>query len=192
MSGESEAFSAFALITRIVFYSIPSLLLVWYFLLKTKSLGEWGITLPKKKDLVAAALSFPALLLIGLTISLVSAFVRGEPATTVFSLPNSVLTWVLLVISFLTSAYLEESYFRFYLLSKRTEMGLGPHGAVLFSSLLFALCHTYDGPWGFLNAALSGVVLAFIFLRFQSLHGISFAHALYNIVAYSLAAIPAA
>jgi len=47
----------------------------------------------------------------------------------------------------------------------------------------------YEGPWGFLNAALSGTVLAFVFLRFRSLHGISAAHALYNILVYVLGTV---
>jgi membrane protease YdiL (CAAX protease family) len=54
---------------------------------------------------------------------------------------------------------------------------------------LFSICHIYEGPWGFLNAALSGVVLAYAFLRFRSLHGVAIAHALYNILAYVLAAV---
>ena len=72
---------------------------------------------------------------------------------------------------------------------KREEMGLGPHRAILISTLLFASCHIYEGPWGFLNAALSGIVLAYVFLRFRSLHGIAIAHALYNIVVYALGAL---
>jgi membrane protease YdiL (CAAX protease family) len=91
-----------------------------------------------------------------------------------------------LVISCISTAYLEESFFRFYLLSKREEMGIGPHRAVLLSTLLFSICHVYEGPWGFLNAALSGMVLAFVFLRFRSLHGIALAHALYNVLVYAL------
>jgi membrane protease YdiL (CAAX protease family) len=68
-------------------------------------------------------------------------------------------------------------------------MGLGKHRAVLASTLLFAFCHVYEGPWGFLNAALSGVILAFLFLRFRSLHGIAIAHAMYNIFVYALGAV---
>jgi membrane protease YdiL (CAAX protease family) len=46
----------------------------------------------------------------------------------------------------------------------------------------------YEGPWGFLNAALAGTALAFVFLRYGSLHGIALAHGLYNLFAYALAA----
>jgi membrane protease YdiL (CAAX protease family) len=49
---------------------------------------------------------------------------------------------------------------------------------------LFSICHIYEGPWGFLNAVLSSVLLCFMFLRYKSIHGISIAHAMYNIAVY--------
>jgi len=179
-------FSAVAEAARVLMYNIPSLALVWYLLLKTKSLKEMGITLPQKKDFIAAGLAFPALTLIGVTISLVSAQFGETAALRQVLGPKTVTSWMILVFSCVSSAYLEESFFRFYLLSKKEEMGLGPHRAVLVSTLLFSVCHIYEGPWGFLNSALSGVLLAFVFLRFRSLHGVAVAHALYNILAYVL------
>jgi membrane protease YdiL (CAAX protease family) len=52
--------------------------------------------------------------------------------------------------------------------------------------LLFSVCHLYEGPWGFLNAAISGILLAFIFLRYRSIHGIALAHGLYNVFVYAM------
>jgi membrane protease YdiL (CAAX protease family) len=187
--GEGLEFSWAAETGRILMYTLPSLALVWYLLLKSKSLKEMGITLPRKKDYIAASLAFSALTLIGVTISLVSAQSGEASARLQFHSPQTVTAWTVLAISCVSSAYLEESFFRFYLLSKREEMGLGPHRAALVSTLLFSVCHIYEGPWGFLNSALSGVVLAFVFLRFCSLHGVAIAHALYNILAYVLEAV---
>jgi len=182
-------FSWTAEAARVLLYTLPSLTLVWYLLLKVKSLKAMGIKLPQKKDFIVASLAFCALTLIGVTISLVSARF-GEATALRHSLsPKTVTAWAVLVISCVSSAYLEESYFRFYLFSKKEEMGLGPHRAVLVSTLLFSICHIYEGPWGFLNAALSGVALAYIFLRFRSLHSVAMAHALYNILAYVLGAV---
>jgi membrane protease YdiL (CAAX protease family) len=181
-------FSWTAETARILMYTLPSLALVWYLLLKVKSLKAMEIRLPQKKDFIVASLAFSALTLIGVTISLVSAKF-GDAAALRHSLsPQTAAAWAVLVLSCISNAYLEESYFRFYLLSKREEMGLGPHRGVLVSTLLFSLCHIYEGPWGFLNAALSGVVLAYVFLRFRSLHGVAIAHGLYNILAYILVA----
>ena len=189
--GEPVEFSITVEIIRILMYSVPSLLLIWYLMLKVKSLREWGITIPRKRDIVPAALAFPSLFLIGLTISLISPHIDGIPAGPRFLPPQTAISWIFLVISCFSTAYLEESYFRLYLLSKRKEMGLGPHRAILLSTLLFSVCHAYEGPWGFLNAALSGVVLAFIYIRFHSLHGIAIGHALYNILVYALGSLPA-
>jgi membrane protease YdiL (CAAX protease family) len=182
--GETLEFSWTAETWRIFMYTLPSLALVWYLLLRAKSLREMGIKLPQKKDFVIASLAFSALTLIGVTISLVSAQFGDAAALRQFLRPQTAAAWAVLAVSCVSNAYLEESFFRFYLLSMKEEMGLGPHRAALVSTLLFSICHIYEGPWGFLNAALSGVVLAYIFLHFRSLHGIAIAHALYNILAY--------
>jgi len=188
-SGETVGYSEAVEIARIFLYNLPSLALVWYLLLRVKSLREWGITIPRKSDLLPAITALPALVLIGLTISLVSRYFVEIPSGSRFLPPQNVISWAILVTSCISTAYLEESFFRFYLLSKREEMGIGPHRAVLISTLSFSICHIYEGPWGFLNAALSGVLLAYIFLRYRSLHGIAFAHAFYNVLVYALGAI---
>jgi membrane protease YdiL (CAAX protease family) len=184
---ETAGFLVTAEIARIFLYNIPSLAPVWYLLLKAKSLKEWGITFAWKKDIIPAVLSLPALVLIGLTISRAAALFEEIPSGPRLLPPQTAISWGILVFSQLSTAYLEESFFRFYLLSKQKEMGIGPHRAILVSTLLFASCHIYEGPWGILNAVLSGIVLAFIFLRYRSLHGIALAHALYNILVYILA-----
>jgi len=178
-------FSLTAETWRILLYTLPSLTLIWYLLLRVKSLREMGITFPRKKDFIVASAAFAALTLIGVTISQVSAQF-GEAALHQSLSPRTAAGWAVLVFSCVSSAYLEESFFRFYLLSKREEMGLGPLSAALGSAMLFSICHIYEGPWGFLNSALSGLVLAFTFLRFRSLHGVAVGHALYNILAYIL------
>ena len=192
LSGEAAEnpveFSAITETARIFLYNIPSLALVWYLLLKEKSLKEWGITLPGKRDFISAVMAPPALILIGMAISIASRHFDEIPSGSRFLPPQGFFPWIILIISCISAAYLEESFFRFYLLSKRKEMGLGPHRAVLVSVVLFSLCHMYEGPWGFLNAVLSGIVLAFIFLRFRSLHGIAFGHALYNVLVYVMGA----
>ena len=184
--GEPVEFSPFAETMRVLTYTIPSLVLVWYLLLKVKSFRQWGVSFPRKKDIIPALISFPALVLIGLTISFVSHKFGNFPASPLFLPPADIISWVIMAFSCICSAYLEESFFRFYLISKRETMKLGPHRVVLISTLMFSCCHLYEGPWGFLNAALSGILLAFVFLRYRSIHGIAFAHAMYNILVYGL------
>jgi len=188
-------FSANAEIARIVLYTGPALALVWYLMLKVKSLKEWGVTLPGKGDIIPAAISFPAIVLVGFGITVAARHLGGLPEIPRILPPTTVVPWVILVVSVFGAAYLEESFFRFYLLAKRDgangttgygPMELGPHRAVLVSTVLFAFCHTYAGLWGFLNAAISGAVLAYVFLRYRSLHGITFAHGLYNIIVFAI------
>ena len=188
---ETVEFAAYGEIVRIFFINLPSLALIWYLLLRKRRLENWGVGFSPKKDLVSAALSLPALVCIGLTVSLVSPYFDEIPSGPRFLPPGNTVSWIILILSCFSTAYLEESFFRFYLLSKRTQLGLGPYRAVLISTLLFSVCHMYEGPWGFLNSALSGIVLAFVFLRFRSLHGISAAHALYNILSFFLRTLPA-
>jgi membrane protease YdiL (CAAX protease family) len=91
--------------------------------------------------------------------------------------------------SCILAAYLEESFFRFYILSRRDELKLSAIPAMIVSVALFSICHIYEGPWGFLNAFLSAVILAFVFLRYNALHGIAIAHGLYNIAVYFINAM---
>ena len=188
--GGPELFSLQAELARILLYNIPSLALIWYLLLKVKSLKEWGIAPPGKKDLLPGLCALPALILIGFIIAFIAPRVSESGASPqVF--PDTVPGWIILVISCLSTGYLEESFFRFYLLSKREEMGIGLWSAALLSVAGFSLCHIYEGPWGFLNAVLSGTVLAFVFLRRRSLHGVALAHGLYNVFVYAMAALQA-
>jgi len=188
-------FSPYAEIIRIFLYNIPSLALIRYLLLRTgrpenRGVGFFGVNAVKtspvsrKKDIVSTALSLPALVCISLAISQISFYIKGIPSGPRFMPPQNAVSWIILIFSCFSTVYLEESFFRFYLLSKGIRLGIGPRRAVLISTLLFSICHIYEGPWGFLNAALSGTVLAVVFLRFRSLHGISAAHALYNILVY--------
>jgi membrane protease YdiL (CAAX protease family) len=183
-TAEIIEFSPYAEIVRISLLNIPSLALIWYLLLRTRRLENWGVGFSPKRDLISLGLSLPALVCIGWTVSKVSPYISEIPSGPWFLPPQDTFSWVILAFSCLSTGYLEESFFRFYLLSKRTDMGIGPYRAVLISVLLFSVCHIYEGPWGFLNSALSGVVLAFVFLKFRSLHGIAIAHAVYNILVY--------
>jgi membrane protease YdiL (CAAX protease family) len=182
-------FSPFDELSRIILYTIPALALIWYLLLKSRRLKGLGIGLPGKKDLFSIALALPALLLIGLSVSFISPYFSKIPRGPIIIPPQGIFSWVILVFSSLSTGYLEESYFRFYLLSKNEEMGLNPLPAGVLSTLLFSICHVYEGPWGFLNAVLAGMVLAFVFFRYRSLHGLAIAHGAYNVLVYVLGAL---
>ena len=184
----TEGFSSVNEIIKILFYFIPSIALIWYLLIKSWKLEFWAVR-PGRKDLTACLVTFPVLLITGFIISYISSAVNGASAQTTLYSPGNSAEWIILCFSCIFSAYLEESFFRFYLLKKREELNLNATSALMLSVALFSICHIYEGPWGFLNAVLSGTFLAFIFLRYNSLHGIAIAHALYNISVYIINAV---
>ena len=181
-------FSIAAQITGILLHIIPSLVLVWYLILRSRRLEDWIIR-PGRKDIISGFITLPCLLLIGAAVSFVSSFIGGSQAQISLGLPSTVPGWLVLCVYCICAAYLEESYFRYYLLTRNDELNLSASSALLLSTALFSICHIYEGPWGFLNAALSGAFLCFIFLRYNSLHGTAIAHGLYNILAYIVSAI---
>jgi membrane protease YdiL (CAAX protease family) len=182
------AFSAAGELRRIFLFNIPSLALIWYLLLRPASRFS-----PEKKqlprfclqDLYSALFALPALLLIGFSIALVSSHFE-IPAGINIEAPSGISGWTVMALSCLSTGYLEESYFRRYLLGRLEAFGLSPLMAILTGVLLFSFCHIYEGPWGALNAFLAGTMLSLIFVRFRALHGIALAHGLYNIFVYAM------
>ncbi|MDR2618568.1 MAG: CPBP family intramembrane metalloprotease [Treponema sp.] len=184
----SIPFSSIRELSRTFSYTIPSLALIWYLVLEKKSLGlEGKRRKPGFRDIYPFVLGFPALILIGLGISFLISLFSAFPAPLRIEAPGEASGWVIMAFSCIGTGYLEESYFRFYFLEKLEETGTCLWVRVLLSVLLFAFCHIYEGPWGVLNAALAGCVLAFLYEKFRSLHGIAWAHGAYNAFVYVIA-----
>jgi len=183
MPAAQTGFSTSAALSGIFMRSIPSLALIWFLLLKKKKLKDWGIR-PGLKDLISGIITLPGLLIIGFMVTYASSKIGETSLKITLYSPSTVPEWIILSLSCLFAAYLEESFFRFYLLSRRNELKISAVCAFALSVALFSICHIYEGPWGFLNAVLSSALLCFMFLRYKSIHGISVAHAMYNIAVY--------
>jgi membrane protease YdiL (CAAX protease family) len=201
---ELTAFSTTGELKRILLFNTPSLALIWYLILRPETCrrdckyrafsprfpagqpGKRAIPRFRRQDLYSILFAFPALLLTGFCISLVSSRFYEIPAGMNIEAPPHIAGWVVMVLSCLSTGYLEETYFRYYLLEKLEIFGLSPLMAILMGVLLFSFCHLYEGPWGVLNAFLAGVILSLIFVRFQSLHGIALTHGLYNVFVYAM------
>jgi len=181
--GAHAGFSVSAALSGIFLRSIPSLVLIWFLLLKKKKLNDWGIR-PGLKDLISGIITLPCLLIIGFMVTYTSSKIGETSLQITLVSPSSGSEWIILCLSCLFAAYLEESFFRFYLLSRRNEFNMSAACSFALSVTLFSICHIYEGPWGFLNAVLSSTLLCFMFLRYKSIHGISIAHAMYNIAVY--------
>ncbi|MDR2068254.1 MAG: CPBP family intramembrane metalloprotease [Spirochaetaceae bacterium] len=168
-------------LSRIVVHNIPSLALIWYIAGVT---GKIRIPKPCIRDLKAALIAFSALAVIGFCASLALLPLRDLFLPLVIEPPGTFLQWAVMIPSVLSSAYVEESYFRFYLLIRLEESEAGPGKGVFLSVFLFSLCHIYEGIPGVVNALLAGTCLSLLFLKYRSLHGLAWAHGAYNAAVY--------
>ena len=194
----SIPFSLLRELGRTLTYTVPSLALLWYLLsdrngfsaLKEVPINKNDI----KQDLIPFAIGFPGLIIIGIFISLMVTHFSGLTPPPKVEAPATIPGWFVMVFSCLGTGYLEESYFRYYLLKSgipAVPENLIPEIVlrIVISTLLFSLCHLYEGPWGVVNAILAGVLLSVLFIRFRSLHGIAWAHGAYNIFVYTMGSI---
>jgi membrane protease YdiL (CAAX protease family) len=186
---ETIPFSMVRELGRTLTYTIPSLALLWYIFPDKKGFPSLKKAKIKKQDFPPFAIGLPGLIIIGLSISLLVSFLSLryglEPPLKVEA-PGSVLGWIVMVFSCLGTGYLEESYFRFYLLTKLEKQQPSALMRIIFSTILFSFCHIFEGPGGIINAMLAGFLLSWLFNRFKSLHGIAWAHGAYNIFVYSI------
>jgi membrane protease YdiL (CAAX protease family) len=185
-------------LNRIFGYNIPSLLLLWCFShIKGKEIFP---AKPQSGDFQSLIIALPGLLGIGLGISLLSSIVPlPETTITMVEAPGEPASWILTILSCFSTGYLEETYFRRCLLdcflqpkpgtqaagTGALHVKAGPIPGILVSTALFSLCHIYEGPWGVLNAALAGLLLSLIYIHYGALHGLAWAHSLYNIFIYA-------
>jgi membrane protease YdiL (CAAX protease family) len=189
LSGGSPGFVEFSVLrelNRLLLYSLPAFALIWRLLLHFKSLRDWDAAKPRLRDLRAFLLAFPGLLGIGLGISLLNPLFFGDAPIPRLETPGNLPGWIILAASSLGTGYLEESYFRFYLLNMLETTGLGKRRRIFISVMLFSFSHLYEGPGGTINALLAGLLLSAIYLREGSLHGVAWAHGGYNLLVYAL------
>ncbi|MDR3166376.1 MAG: CPBP family intramembrane metalloprotease [Treponema sp.] len=171
---------------RILTYILPSLALLGYLIRRTKGFAEWGLTKPERGDFFSFFFAFPLLFLFGWVLSFFASRILSLPLPPRVEVPHTLLQWLVIFLSCIGTGYLEEGYFRFYLLKTFEAAGMGM--GIFFSVLLFTLCHSYEGPWGMANAALAGFLLALVFKKWGRIHGIAWAHGAYNIMVYVLEA----
>jgi len=172
-------------VSRILLYNIPALLLILHLLLRDFSPREAGFARPDRHDALTAVLALAGLLVAAALLSLTAKNVAAGDALPIPEAPRGALQWLLMLGAAITTAYLEETYFRAYLLTRFGHAGIARAPRILVSVLLFSFCHLYEGTWGILNAVAAGCILALLYERRQSVHGIAWAHAAYNALVYA-------
>jgi membrane protease YdiL (CAAX protease family) len=182
-------------IIRIFSYTLPSLGLILYLLYRHNkappTLGNQGIVKPRLQDLRIGGITLLGLGCIGFCIAglpplvnpLLTPYIQ-IPSSPRLEAPQGLLAWLVILVSCLGTGYLEESYFRLYLLLRLEVAGIGIRKGMFLSCILFSICHAYEGPWGILHAALAGILLSLVFIRHHSFHGIAWAHGAYNGLVY--------
>ncbi|MDR0524568.1 MAG: CPBP family intramembrane metalloprotease [Spirochaetaceae bacterium] len=164
--GTGPGFSAEGELLRLFLYTLPAFGVLAF----RKKTARPGL-----QDVITCGWVLPALILLGLGVS------AGEGPGIPPVLPKNLPEWTILALSCLGTGYMEESFFRLYLPWKLEEAGLPWGKGVFIAAGLFALCHIYEGPGGFLFAGLAGICLALGSGRSRSLHGIAWAHGGYNL-----------
>jgi hypothetical protein len=159
---------------RIGAYYLPGLALIWYLLYRSPG-NHAAIPRPSVRDLISFGLTF--LCLVGINRMIIALFPSAQ--SIVIELPHGPGSFVVAAALCVCTGYLEESYFRYYLLYNRTSRQL--IGMIVLSTLLFALCHRYEGSAGMINAGIAGLALSAVFVGTHSFHGIALAHGCYNI-----------
>ncbi|MDR0377750.1 MAG: CPBP family intramembrane metalloprotease [Spirochaetaceae bacterium] len=180
---EPLGFDVSQALSRLFGYTIPAIALIVCLLVlrggKTRLPGP-----PGSRDIRSAALALPGLFGAGLFISFISLTLFPGAAAVMVEAPQGLPAVIVMFFSCLGAGYLEEFYFRYYLSLRFKEAGLSIVPAIGLSALLFSICHLYEGPWGALNAFLAGVLLSLVYKKYRGLHGIAWAHSLYNVFVY--------
>ena len=186
---ETIPFSLLHELARTLTYTVPALALVWYIMSDKNGVSALKEEKPAAEDALLFAIGFPSLVILGLGISFLVPLFQGCQGLTPppkVQTPVTIIGWIVLFFSCMGTGYLEESYFRFYLLTRLENVLPRPVFRVILSTILFSVCHVYEGPWGIVNAVLAGILLSALFIRFRSLHGIAWAHGAYNIFVYAM------
>jgi membrane protease YdiL (CAAX protease family) len=170
-------------LSRVLGFTVPALALIGYLLAlrggKARLPGR-----PRSGDFLSLAVALPGLLGLGLLISLTASAVSSGPHALTVEAPRGLPAVAVMFFSCLSAGYLEEFYFRYYLSLRFKQAGMGEPFVIGLSVLLFSLCHIYEGLWGALNAFLAGILLSLVYKKYRALHGIAWAHGLYNAFIY--------
>ncbi|MEO3756134.1 type II CAAX endopeptidase family protein [Streptomyces sp. B6B3] len=100
------------------------------------------------------------------------------------SLPDVWWKIPVLILSAVQNAVVEEVIVVGYLLRRLTQLGWGPVGVLLGSSLLRGSYHLYQGIGGFFGNVAMGVIFVWLYRRWGRVMPLVVAHALIDVVAF--------
>jgi membrane protease YdiL (CAAX protease family) len=126
-------------------------------------------------------------------ISFITALVAGlfgevEPSVFAAVPPgeDELLRWIPLAVMMLSVAWVEELFFRGYLLTRLRQVGASSRGAIVVAALLFSVGHGYQGVGALVFSFAAGLFLGILWVRKPSIVNLTIGHAIYNVVALAL------
>jgi membrane protease YdiL (CAAX protease family) len=152
---------------------------------QTISLKTVGYKKPSKNDLLWSLIGTIALLALATGISLLAGLLNPELELPYLQAPQKSIEWLVMILESFSTGYVEETFFRVYLLQRFKEYQVSLPVSSIISILLFSLCHLYEGPLGLLNATIGAIILTFLYLKTGSVHTPAWAHGLYNCIVYA-------
>ena len=165
--------------------ALPQAALILY-LIKIKGIGtlkKFGIKKIRLKDIPGGFLVLAGILLSIIPITIITSIIQSR--TENFS--DGIIWYIdrisilpLIFITCLATGYLEELFFRVYLITMLEKIGLQIKFVIPAAAFLFASGHIYQGISGFAVTFIIGIVLSFFFLKKRNIHRIAIGHALYN------------
>ena len=93
---------------------------------------------------------------------------------------NSISAMIMFFFTSQVTGWSEEMFFRGFLLRRILVLSENPLGPIIFTSLIFAAGHLYQGAAGFIVTFGIGLALSYYYYKRNDLAAISIAHGLYN------------
>lgn len=138
---------------------------------------------------VSSAIAIAAVLFVlSLVISLLGDhFNVGSPAVFSGVFPvDTVWGWSATTVLMLTVAWVEELFFRAYLILRLRQLHAQPFVAITIAALLFSVGHGYQGALALVFSFSAGVILGILWMRRPNLIAFTIGHGAYNIVALAV------
>uniref|UniRef100_A0A7C3IHC9 CPBP family intramembrane metalloprotease n=1 Tax=Gracilinema caldarium TaxID=215591 RepID=A0A7C3IHC9_9SPIR len=172
-------------LSRIFFYNIPVVALLIFILWRENKNLLSSKFVVNRHSIFWSFINFILILASALSIALFAQYILPAYKPPLIQAPQTTAAWFVMVIGSFATAYLEEIFFRLYLLHRFDTAGIPSMAGNLLSILLFSLCHLYEGPLGTLNAAIASLCFTLIYRRAKSIHSPAWAHGLYNVLAFA-------
>lgn len=179
-------FEATKEISRVFFYDLPVIFLILYLLWRDSDGAIKNRFRINRYTFLWSLFNLSVIVASAVLISLLSQFMLPAYRPPLIEAPHTMTAWLIMVIGSFATAYLEEFYFRLYLLYRFDSAGIRPLMANLLSVFLFTLCHSYEGPLGALNAAIAGLFFTLFYRKTKNIHCPAWSHGLYNILAFAV------